>query len=185
MITQFLVVNRGVQQQLNKVPKFDFNKSMDSIQPAFHIGYRMTSQTLQFLSHTIHLFDIMFIILILLGTVIVLVSSFGGNAKWRKAGYATAITFYVMFIVAHILLVGGLAHQEFIGNWLSVVIMIAGQITLYVIPTALFVNGATYMDLYNVLEDPNELDKAKLSFRYMFISALFAGLFYLVAGVLK
>ena len=178
-----LLLAGDVQSQLNKVPSFDYEKSMDSLHPAFHLKYVPGANTVNFFGSSIRLIDTIGLLCLAIGFLIIVFASFEDNGGWKKAGYGLAISSWCVLTFAHFMIAGGMSYKTFIGHWRMAVMVFLSQVMIYAIPTILYYLGSSNLEFYELTSDATFLEKSQKQFRYFIGLEGLAVMGYVVLGL--
>lgn len=178
-----LFLSTDVQRQLNKVPSFDYEKSVNSLHSAFKLKYVPGSSTVNFFGQCIKGIDIIGVLFLIAGFILVSWYSFKGNGRWKRTGYVMAISSWLILLFSHFMIAGGMAYKTFFMHWKMAVMIIGTQIIIYAIPTVLYYLGSSNLEFYELTSDTNFLSASQTNFRYLIGLEVGAMFFYFILGV--
>lgn len=150
-------------------------------------GHLQFSPTINFLkgAHTIfQIIDWVSIIFLIIGLLVVSSSQLGNNGKWKKSGYRLIIVGYAWIIGYHSLALAAPSFGNFSDGKLWIfIMMLLGQILMYVASSVMYTIGSHDMELYEMAGNPSN-DRQKISSYNSMLMVLIAGaVCYFIAGL--
>lgn len=173
-----------VQQQLNRVPSFDYDKTVNSLHPTFKLKYIPGSSTVNFFGSIIKGVDIIGVIFLIIGFVLITWASFQDNGRWKRGGYVLTIVSWLAMIFSHFMIAGGMAYKTFFMHWRMAIMVLATQVMIYAVPIVLYYLGSSNLEFYELTSDSNFLASSQKQYRYLILLEGLAVVAYLILGVL-
>lgn len=123
--------------------------------------------------------------LIIIGLLVLASSQLGNNGKWKTTAVRLIRVGFVYMIFYHVILIVGTSYGNFADMKIFIfILMLLGQILMYVASSTMFVLGSHDMEMFEMAGTPASERKKISAYNTMLVLLMAGAAVYFVAGMI-